>query len=1286
MRVFTNKFLKGLNVDMDLAVTPAENYISAHNLTLTGDGKFLALTNIQGTAEIDTLVETFTDGYVLGVFPTKFKIGDVENVDCLLVFTAQEGGDFKILCYDLDNSQLYEIFSQPFTTEFAQANPLVDGVVYPENGVDYVYFTDNFNEIRKLRCEITLPYTANFLSPEQLSLQRRGAIAGVSLHSIPSTGGSLLCGSYQFVVRLYNEDSKTYTKWTIPTSPYNISQVTTNDLGYGSYNAVSSKYIRVQIVVPNDEFDLYTHFQVAVIENTQSVNGLNASLQKMEVPSIISVNEGKTTFLFDYKDNSRIDFVPIEDIVVDLAAIAHVKTLNVKNNKLFAGNITYTNLEYDNGDPIVTGSITRPAVDNTNDVDTSTKRGMFRDEVYRYYVSYFDDKGNYSRPKKLNMSAITGNQTANGDLKTPSKKRASYTLLNGSNQYTNLNLEVTITRHPSWARGFVVLRAERKKRIKFQTPLVPSCLIEGVEVIGLYPTRYVETTGDGNGVGKDVSAATPMNPVGTHIPKNFNFPVRRDYIRTSADVVGISLQKGEVIVKDPAYTTTSNKIFFVYPPDIYESGVTTVPYTFNDGDQFEAVDYAFVRSENQTFTPLPPLIVAPERAHGNFLQTSVSNLFYAGSGSNYYYSNSVDRPDPTLPNKSGKIIGYKKLSNLGEGTNIFSNSLCEFSNLTTGGVNYNSPPTNQASGAILLDVDKVDSAMYGNATYGADQLVSATGEAVPPYLYEVGDENQSNKFSLGKGITTEPASIVDIVNVVTEQTDDRYGDPEAIHNIIYTGSDYVFSTTQRTQLEVDGLVPVTITVAGGDCYVSLHSYKITDNHYGIINVEKLGAGNELAAQTYTYWWEKIFENKWRPAGGFEVICMPVPYRNVSQVLSLVLESEVNGVVLAPRAYPAFNQRYQWESSNEFNLRTPFPYIYNINYSASSNQKAFIPFDPDEDVKTKFKARGIFSDQKIYTTDTQGFDIFRTSNTFDLEETYGGITKLVLSGNELYALQEKAVVYIPVDAKITQTADGSTLSIRSNVTVDIPNYISRQYGCQHIKSVSQIDAAVFFADANNRSILKFEGAQLDLISENGMVGEFDSLLGSSIPEVNLWSLYDNKRRQYWVWSNTGSQKCWMYDDRLKCWVSNFEFTGLQAGTYVDGEIHVLGDSGELTLDRMYSGNYNSLFGVVVTPRVTLSVNPEYEYPKTIDDIIAYSSDMLATCDMVTETDSGENQSVLGMAFASKREGNYRIPTLRDSNGARLRGLRAIATLKWPTTNIKISLSQLASKYRISQRMI
>jgi hypothetical protein len=1424
-RSFQSKFLKGLSQDIDNNITPNENYISASNLTLTGDNKFLALENIKGTQELETILSSFS-GEVLGVYGNKYAMETLETtnrsipglasftqegsdwtlgstpsvsvtgladssdhiwipfnakaggsytlsynltksgsatagtvafrliqdgtsvssqavvvtsggtysgtvtitgqeasyigvrVTCLssgtlsvtlnslsitsstepvyttdseflTIFTAHQNNDlpieqvkFKIWAYDIDNDVKYELFEEDIVEEdpsrnlsnpdYLTSDRTIDAVVYPENGVDIIYFTDNYNEIRKVRCEIPYNYSANFLSPEQISLNRRGPMVKMSLHSIQTTGGSLLCGSYQFSVRFYNQDRKAYTKWSIPSVPVNITQVN-SEIGLGSYNAVSTKYVRIRMEVPDEEYALYTHYQMAVIENTQSENTLNASLLRLEPLSFDSLYNGLTLMTVDYKNNNRVNFVPLSDIVVDLAAIDHVKTLQIKNNKLFAGNVTYKNLEYDRTPTITGGTIQRTVVDNTNDYHTSTRKGLFRDEVYRFYVSYYDDNYNFSRPIRLNMNAVTGNQTTNGDLKTPTKKSSSYTLLDGSSSPTNLILSLTITNHPSWSRGFVILRAKRKARIKFQTPFVPSSLVEGVEVIGQYPNQGEQMTVAEVGYIKEFSSASPMNPIGTHVPKNLFFPVKRDYVRITSREPSINVEKGELRCTNSSQTT-SDKIYFVFPPDVYTSAT---PYSFTDGDKFETTDYAFLKVDYNSFQTH-----SHETKIGNFKDTSVHGTFYSTSHSDYYYSPNTSRSDPASTVKSGKIVAYKRLDNLGEGTQVGGSSICEFGNLETSTVFWNTKPSNQAMGVVKLDANKDDSASF--------PITTATGGAISPGFFESGLSNQSNTFSISKTGGTSPSAyhnVVDIVNVVTEQNDDRYGDAADRHDMVFTGTNYVFSASERATLETTGQVTLTLSVAGGDCYVSLHQFKLTDTHYGLTNIEKVGSGSQLTKRDLRRRWTTLFINNQTNTGdnGADYAMMPVPYRNMSQVLSVYLESEVNGEILAPRVYPIDNG-LQTETENEYNLRTPFTYIYNNNYSRASDQKAFIPFDEDERVTTKFKSRVIFSDQKIYNTDNQGFDIFRALSTGDLEETYGGITKLVLTGHELYALQERAIALLPIDVQMTETADGSTIALRSSVVVDTPRYLSRQYGCSHLKGVCQIDNAVFFPDTFNKVVIKMENNQLDLISENGMITTFKDLQSSTF----VTSLFDNKRRQYWLGVDGDT---WIWDDRLKVWVSNYEFPDLRGGVFTKDEVYLLGMvtsdllvTEDLRVFKMYSGTYNSLMGTTVTPRVTMIVNPEYEFGKVFDNLVVYSSSALADADMITESDSGLNQTVSAMSLAQTREGNYRIATLRDSSNGRLRGQRATLTLNWPTSDTKISVNQVVTHYRYSERKI
>lgn len=1274
--IHRSSFQKGIQNDIDRSSTPTDTYLAAFNLTLSGDEKFLALENIRGTSEVADIVSTFGANSVLGVYPNKYRIGSTEGVNCLTIFYTHSSA-FKIACYDIDNNVKYDLYTEGVDSSYITGDCVVDAVVYPENGIDILYFTDNFHEIRKLRCEVPSPYVANFLAASQLSIQRRATLATITLTAMPVPGGSLLCGSYQFCLRFYNEDTKSYTKWTIPTSPMNLSQNAT--LGEGDYNAVTSKYITLTVTLPTSELSLYTHYQFAVIENTQPVNGINASLQKLE-PLTTS------TFAYDYKSNTKIGDVAISDIVVDLLAIDRVKTLQIKNNRLFAGNVVIPDLEYDRN-PTITGSVQRVTV-TRDDLLCSTRKGYFRDEVYRFYVSYFDDKYNFSRPKMLDMSAITSNQIANGDLRFPSNRTAGFTLMNGSSDLTHLNLNITITSHPSWARGFVILRAERKKRIKFQTPFIPSSLVEGIEVLGSYPTQPRILDSGGNVQVKDVPNASPMNPIGSLIPKNFFFPAKRDYLRTENDDPVNRIQKGEVVVKCNS-NVLSDKVYFVLQPDVYNtSDPTKTYYNFASGDSYEVIDHAFLRFLGANFGSNP--ITANI---GDYLQTCIHGTFYATNINDYYYSNAISRPTPALPKQSGKIVNFKPLTSLGEGTTIGGSPVGLFTNLDTTGVRFNTTPGNQRIGAVLLNDYKPDSAVYGNSTYGGNTLTTSSGGSVDATFYEVGDNNQSNTFTISKpgGLSFgKYYSIVDIANVVTEQSDDRYGDSETIHNIVFTGVFHVFTDAELPNVRATGNVPITKDVAGGDCYVSLHQFKITDSHYGVSNVQKTGTGSGTNDVAFLRKWSTGFINKYDIVGSGDWqswAMLPVPYDAVSQVISVVLESEIQGEILGPRTYGSSvvtdGKRITTESVSRYNLRVPFSYLYNQNYSKESNQKAFIPFDEDENVSTIFKARGVYSDQKVYNSDIQGFDIFRVGNLFDLEETYGGITKLALQQNQLIAIQEKGVSYVPVDANVIETQDGSTLAISSG-TVGTIQYMSRQYGSQHIKSVVNADDVIFFTDANNNAVIKYEGG-LELIHESGMIKNFRSFFTSPIAERNLIGIYDPYRRQYLL---TDRNNCWVWDNRFKCWVSNYEVGArMHTGVYTKNNMYLLGTDSSDTLGvyTLYTGTENQFFGSTVVPRVSVNINSEYDVAKTFDNVVFYSTNQLLNADIEVLQNNGTTTSVSGMDIAiNLREGNYRIPTVRAAGNARLRGLAATMTVRWKPTSI-VSLSQIITDLRISRRV-
>jgi hypothetical protein len=1282
-RLHRNNFLKGVQADIDQSISPSDTYLEAHNLILSKDNGFLGLTNIKGTLNIDGLAANFT-GDVIGFYANKYKIGDTPGLECLTIFEISSDDKFKIWCYDIANATFYQLFEQEYTAEFEAAKPEIDLVLYPENGLDIIYFTDNFNEIRKIRCEIPLPHTFAFLTPEQISLQRRGVLGTLSLENILSSGGSLLTGSYQFVFRLYNKNRESYTKWSIPSTPIIISRAATPN--QGGYGMSSTKQIQLSITVPTYDVGNWTHYQVAVFDNVQAANVINAGLQKIISTTTGSPSGENTIFTYTYKENTKIAEVAIEDIVVDLAPLKTVKTLQVKNNKLFGGNLTYWNRTLES-DPVVTGSIATQTTTGTNDFQLSKYKGYWRDEVYRYYISYFDEFNNYSRPVVMDMSVVTGNTISNGDMRFPSRKKAGYTLLDGSSNPRALGLNLTINNHPSWARGFVILRAERKKRIKYQTPFVPSSQIQGIEAIGKYPTTATILVGSSL-TERNYTAAQPMNPLGTIIPKNFFHTIKKDILTIQEDNIGNFWQKGECRYTAALNDAQSNSIYFCYPPNGY--GLNT--YSFEQGDKFDIVDYAFLRLNYKTYQTN-----AFETKIGNFIQTSVHGTFYATSIEDYYYSNSVDRVDPGFPNKTGDIVDFKQLDALGEGTSIQNNSVCQISNLDTpGGAVFNTLPANQVSSAVFLKSAKRDSTIYGRSAYGVNQLTSSSGATVEQSLYEFDVTEQTNTFCISKAAinSNTRVAIVDIANITNDLGDDRYGDPDDIHDVVFTGASYTFTASELTQIRIDGQVSKNLQVWGGDSFVTLQQVKVTDSHFSLINYEKFLGGPIIRETDLLKKWSIQYGNKFDNSTDYgpHVIAMPVSLKNVSQVLSTYIESEVLCDVLAPYPYDdsvLVNNKYIISEDNqEFKLRIPFAYIYNANYSKNSNQKAFIPFDPNERIVTSYPARIIFSDQKIYQTDIQGFDIFRVGNISDLEETYRGITKLALDGDRMVAIQESACAYLPIDANVIETADASRLAVRSGNVIDIPLYISRQYGSQHLRTVLTVDDGVYFADNNNQSVIKISGQQLKFLNEEGNVSKFNELFAEDLS--SMIGVYDINRRQYWL-SNKTTPFTIVWDDRFKCWIGEFDFADqLYGAVFAYNKLYMMGRDTEETLGiyTMYEGDYNQLFGTIVTPSVSFAINPEFEYAKTFDDVVIYSTDRLDTVDMETQREAGETgQVVTGINIdVNRREGNYRAAVLRDVNSARLRGVRAKATIYWKPDNTQATLSSVVTKYRISQRSI
>lgn len=1304
IKQYRNTFEGGLDTDTVNAYLKSNTYKDAQNVSLVTNGQFFSLTNIQGTYNVGPLPGTDGSCNIIGVFRTRFNSSIGTNG--VLIF-GYDTYNFKIwgavqATGDPTDITYYEMYEEPLDgmqlQQLSTFDILIDAIGFSETGFDSVYFTDNFHEPRKIRCLIPGTYTPNFLKATEIGLLQRKAVGQIT--GLPASGGTLLTGTYQVAYQLYNPEINKFTRFSLLSNPIHI--YTSDTIRKAGIGLPSSSKITNTIIATADEVANYTHFRIALVKNiyaegteAQTLNTVGITKNELISSYTTATTSDFTTITYDIKSDAQYESTTIDEIVTDLLAIDHVKTLTIKRNRLLLGNITTKTLEYDNGDPLISSGSILKAVDPdttnkdtfTNSIMSSTKVGYFRDEVYRFAISYFDKFGNFSSPKTLDLSTIVNNTITVPikDMKFPKRygfNGVGYNILNSNDQCVSLGLNlVGIINHPSWAVGFVILRAKRKKRIQFQTPIIPVAHIYLSGAVGAFPNNAYERTG-----GKSYPNAVPPGPLITGIPYNMYHGAFADTTDKPYTTDVSNLLQGET--RTLSFRTTIGSHIILYPDS---SVYSKSPYIFQGNEAFETIDAILSRSYNTVFSDNVNNLGASST-------TSCSTSFFAAIGYKQYYSCTYygsSTPRATAFN----LTNAKFVENLSSGTSINGFSILDPSKFTISGIgNTGYPFTNQRCvvSEITDNPTLLDSPFSSLLFYYSSTLYNNS-------VYATHDANKNitqNYFtfnnSIGGGLGASYSNVIEIGNITIPQNDNRYGDVDDFNEYIFTGTQVNFTLAEQADIQNNISVPKTVDVWGGDCFVSYHTFKISDTVCDIQNPIKTELA-PTANQTYqsvAIDWDRSWNGSpTTPA----TVHYPVFFKNASQYVTLALESEFIGSVRDIDTCDVVTTQNNvpiWGASQPYKSRAPMGYNYNINLKKQNDQKIFIPLDPTIPSQTEFKARVYYSDQKIYNSLINGFDVIRVGNYYDYEEKYGRLVKLAQAGDNLYGIQDKAIFYIPLNERVLEMTDASQLAVRTGDFLGLQLYLSTTKGCQAIQSITEQGKYVYGVDQLNKQVFKISGQELSFISDKGMISKWQQNLSPYIPEFYLRSFYDFLKDEYWVWSLSGDF-CQIWNEDYGIWTTNLEFFGggfnppgefhvgpygLCSGIYSDGEVLLIssgsGPFAAPTTGIMYRGAYSNLFDVYVTPLITFVVNPEVEFAKTFDNLLINSTDRLSSLDMIIVRESvagNQTMTTVDLTNASGLEpyfrggeGGYMLKALRDdSTGARMRGLYSNITFKWPT---------------------
>jgi hypothetical protein len=800
-------------------------------------------------------------------------------------------------------------------------------------------------------------------------------------------------------------------------------------------------------------------------------------------------------------------------------------------------------------------------------------------------------------------------------------------------------------------------------------------------------------------------------------------------------------------------------IVFLYPPnDLYNSdGSTLQEYISNPNDELVSVDIAFLRLEFHR-----DALQDATFSDGDFRGTNIGGAFFAFEEDDYFYKWKNTESVQALPSlrrgvanpKIGEalrvIAGSSGRTFANRSLGMYSPNVEKHSDVEVGGLDEGYFPDVMESYAVRLEgvgVEDVAYRCFNSATItnnvntpleGANIITEETTHfngINKTFIEATGYGEASNTFitanetsQYGQTDTTKfnaYVSAIEICNVERDLGDLRYGDEEDEIPFIFTGAEYVFSDAELDDVVVGTQLLIDIDVWGGDCYIGLHTFKITNSVYSLTDAEadfdgSGGHGNKTEqAAKWGHYFDKNFAATAETKTAGVDVNRPIGLKGASQTITVILESEINPELAEKNQHNEYNYKFL-DTATISNMPVPlvedagqiaskFVYRYNLDYGSENLYKVFFPLNTYDKNVVNFDGRLAYSDQKIYLSDAEGFDRFRALSIYDQDETHGAISSLPVIGDKLYSIQEGSLSYVPVDADVIESADGVNISIRSGEVIGTPIYLDTTHGTQHPKTVKKDKDTFYFVDKQKSEVCLVSDGSVTLISRILMESYFTDTLSNITTHSDLSAVYDSKKKEYWVTHRNNDTA--VYNAMGNIWTARYpedSSSNTLGGLRVQDKMYVAGlgsaagtisgATHDLMVKTLYdTGAVGHWWNTQYTGFVKFYVNPAPEAIKTFDayNIISTREESPESF-VVYLNDGSQVRTDLTGTDLQYREGSWRDKMSRVAEkstdggaswgaapageiGKRLRGTHGLFTIEFDTAN-KSGMTSVLTKYR------
>lgn len=566
---------------------------------------------------------------------------------------------------------------------------------------------------------------------------------------------------------------------------------------------------------------------------------------------------------------------------------------------------------------------------------------------------------------------------------------------------------------------------------------------------------------------------------------------------------------------------------------------------------------------------------------------------------------------------------------------------------------------------LLTDVFDVSETINVNAV--TEDLVSGSSD-----IKSDGDVVANTIIPNGSSI------VLYIANILAGLDDDRYGPLNQSNGYIFTGF-----YTPITGYDAANDVSKNANVYGGDCYVTKLHAQVRTNGFRIARSNVKDAANKLPL---------AFDDT--PFTTFDVsyVDKVSGYRDYAEWITCWVESEVNGELLirGKDQYPSgilgrqtANQntnafpKYEYPLSGLPTYTEPMLYQYDFGGSAENDLKRWVGYDPTEVKISKFPARVVWSDVKVYQNPDSFFDKFLVLNYYDLSPAMGEINSILRSStNKHIIVQDDGIAMIYIGRSLVEDADGKTISLGTGTVIGYATYLSDNHksggdiGGQFLRTSKRTGTGVaVFDNKRGKMVMVGEGMQDVTIAQvedfiNRNIGQ----RYEQIPAGGMMTLFDNINRRVIVYrQRIGNDygKGLVYNYGFGAWEGGID-TGASAikdlatsgqDVYAAVNINNLGSSvsSESRIIKLYNGASDTLLG---TRRVSILLvinNQEHaSRKKVVSSITIHASADPGTVRISTENNSGVIFTSLPVTYSTKRGNVYIYNRFLSSGKDRIRG--------------------------------